>query len=84
MGVASPPLGLGRFAPFHRLVYALPYFSTIRNSIKYLDGSSFALVILFAFGLDGLWRKYLRPAESKGGAPGAGLKATGGAGLGRL
>ena len=80
VGVVSLLLGFGRYAPFYRWMYALPYFSTIRNPIKYLDVFSFALVMLFAFGLDGLWRKYLRPAGAKGGRPGRG-SGTGGTGL---
>ena len=34
-------LAYGRFAPFYRVIYALPYFSTIRNPVKFLH--------LFAF-----------------------------------
>ena len=39
VGVVSLLLGFGRYAPFFRWMYALPYFSTIRNPIKYLDVS---------------------------------------------
>jgi len=65
--VLSLLLAFGRFAPFYQLVYALPYASTIRNPIKFIYVFSFALVVLFAFGVDGLCRRYLSPAVA--GAP---------------
>jgi hypothetical protein len=49
----------GRHAPFYQLLYALPYFSTIRNPTKFLHLFTMAMVILFAFGVDGLWKMYL-------------------------
>lgn len=52
-------LSYGRFAPFYRLVYAVPYFSNIRNPIKYLFVFSWALVTVFAYGIHGLNRRYL-------------------------
>jgi hypothetical protein len=67
-GVASLLLAFGRFAPFYHLVYALPYFSTIRNPTKFLNLFSFALVIVFAYGVDGLVRRYFRPAPGTSAA----------------
>jgi hypothetical protein len=52
----------GRFAPFYRLVYALPYFSSIRNPIKWTHTVHLALLMLFAHGLQGLWRGWLAPS----------------------
>ena len=77
LGVAilSLLLALGRFAPFYRLVYALPYFSTIRNPVKFLYPFSVALVVLFAFGVDGLWRKYMQPAGTSVASHWAGLQS---------
>ncbi len=49
-------LAWGRHAPFYQLFYALPYASTIRNPIKFLHPFSLAVVVLFAFGLEALWR----------------------------
>lgn len=49
----------GRFAPFYKLIYALPYFSTIRNPIKFLHPFHMSLVVLFAYGLQGIWRQYM-------------------------
>jgi hypothetical protein len=59
---ASLLFAYGRFAPFYALLYKLPYFSTIRNPIKFLHVFSWAMVILFAYGIDGLSRLYLEPA----------------------
>jgi hypothetical protein len=57
--VVSLLLAFGRFAPFYQLVYALPYFSTIRNPIKFLFVFSWALVVVFGYGIHGLSRRYL-------------------------
>jgi hypothetical protein len=59
--VVSLLLSFGHYAPFYRLLYALPYFSTIRNPTKFLYLFSFGFTVLFAYGVDGLWRKYLKP-----------------------
>ncbi|PWU07944.1 MAG: hypothetical protein C5B50_30555 [Verrucomicrobia bacterium] len=59
IGVVSLLLAFGRFAPFYRLLYALPYFSTIRNPVKFLHFLSIGLVIIFAFGIEGLWGSYV-------------------------
>jgi hypothetical protein len=53
----SLPLAWGRFAPmFYGALYQLPYFSTIRNPTKFLTFFSWALVILFACGVNALNR----------------------------
>ncbi|MDB6023547.1 MAG: hypothetical protein JWQ04_3404 [Pedosphaera sp.] len=62
--VISFLLGFGRHAPFYRLIYSLPYFSTIRNPVKFFAVVNFALVVLFAYGVDGLWRTYLEPVRA--------------------
>ncbi len=59
MLIVSLLLAFGRFAPFYQLVYALPYFSTIRNPIKFLFVFSWALVVIFGYGIHGLSRRYL-------------------------
>jgi hypothetical protein len=63
----------GRFAPFYQLVYALPYFSTIRNPVKFLHVLSLALAVLFAYGVDGLWRKYVQPTGANPAARRSGI-----------
>ncbi|GDY18842.1 hypothetical protein LBMAG56_01870 [Verrucomicrobiota bacterium] len=49
----------GRHAPFYQLVYALPYFSTIRNPIKFMHLFQMALLILFGYGLQVFWLRYV-------------------------
>ncbi|MCX6928823.1 MAG: hypothetical protein NT154_37265, partial [Verrucomicrobia bacterium] len=60
-GVAfiSVLLCFGRFAPFYQLFYALPYASTIRNPAKFIAVVEWILVILFAYGVNGLSRRCL-------------------------
>jgi hypothetical protein len=58
IALVSLLLAFGRFAPFYHIIYALPYFSTIRNPVKFLHILSMGLVVLFAYGVDGLWRTY--------------------------
>lgn len=53
-------LAFGRFAPFYQFLYALPYFSTIRNPVKFMHLLTFAVVVLFAYGVDGFWRLYFK------------------------
>jgi Bacterial membrane protein YfhO len=59
-------LSWGRFAPvFYKIFYALPYASTIRNPAKFVLTLSWATVILFAYGVHVLSRRYLEvPAGS--------------------
>jgi serine/threonine protein kinase len=49
----------GRFAPFYRLLYAIPGFSSMRNPIRFLDPLVLAVSMMFALGLKGLWKQYL-------------------------
>jgi hypothetical protein len=57
----------GRFASFYAILYHLPYFSTIRNPAKFIIVFSFALVCIFAYGLDALGRTYLDSTAAKAG-----------------
>lgn len=60
------PMAWGRFAPFYAVLYQLPYFSTIRNPAKFIIFFSWALVIVFAYGIHALNRRYLEPTAPKG------------------
>ncbi len=75
VAVVSLLLAFGRFAPFYKLFYALPYVSTIRNPVKFLYLFSFAMVVLFAFGVDGLSRQHMQPATGRFQVPWAGLQS---------
>ncbi len=60
----------GRHGFLYRVLYHLPYFSTMRNPIKFLHPFHIAWVILAAYGLEALWRRYLRgPAMSAPSPP---------------
>ena len=59
IALVSLPFAWGRHAPFFRLLYHLPYFSTIRNPDKFLYIVTLAMIILFAYGIHGLCRRYL-------------------------
>ncbi len=58
-------LSWGRFAPFYQFLYMLPYFSTIRKPAKFLAIFYLAMVIIFAYGIDGLNRRYLQAVTEK-------------------
>jgi len=64
-GLVSLLLAWGRHGVFYHLIYALPYFSTIRNPIKYMHPFHLAVLILFGCGLQGLSRLYLENAAGK-------------------
>jgi hypothetical protein len=53
--VISLLLSFGRHAPFYQLFYALPYASAIRNPDKFMHVLSWTVVILFAYGVHGLY-----------------------------
>ncbi|MCC7373072.1 MAG: hypothetical protein IT581_00340 [Verrucomicrobiales bacterium] len=57
--LASLLFAFGRFAPFYRLIYALPYFNTIRNPVKFLHPFNVGLVVLCGYGLQALWRGWV-------------------------
>lgn len=68
IALVSILLAFGRHAPFYRLPYELlPYFSTIRNPIKFMHLFHLAAIILFGYGLQALWTHYLKrqPAREK-------------------
>jgi hypothetical protein len=76
----SLPLAWGRFAPlskdydslgFYALLYHLPYFSTIRNPAKFILIFSWAIVILFGYGVNALSRRYLEVPATSSSAPAA-------------
>ncbi len=70
--IVSLLFAFGRFAPFYQIIYKLPYFSTIRNPDKFLHIVTFSVIFLFAFGVHGLYRRYLD--ISLVAAPGGRLK----------
>jgi len=62
--VFSVLMSWGRFTPNgypYRFFYDLPYGSAVRNPAKFLIIFTFVTVILFGYGLQGLWKLYLQP-----------------------
>jgi hypothetical protein len=59
VSIGSLLLAYGRFAPFYKFFYLLPYASAIRIPTKFLLVLSLAVVILFAYGIHALSRRYL-------------------------
>ncbi|HEX3800409.1 MAG TPA: hypothetical protein VH413_17075 [Verrucomicrobiae bacterium] len=58
----------GKYAPFYQFFYALPYASAIRNPDKFMHVFTWALLIVFAFGVHGLVELYLKnPVVRAGG-----------------
>ena len=55
----------GRHAFFYSLLHPLPFFSSIRNPIKFMHPASLFLVILFAYGLEGMARAYMDEQKNK-------------------
>jgi len=66
MGVLAVSLLLpfGKYGFLYRFFYALPYVSTIRNPAKFCHVLSFATVVLFAHGVNALWRQYIERAPT--------------------
>jgi hypothetical protein len=62
-------LALGRHGFFYQFVFALPYFSTVRNPIKFMHPFHIALLILFAYGLESMARRYFENVAAKTNAP---------------
>lgn len=54
----------GRWAPFYKLIYPLPFFKTIRNPIKFMHFFHLSLLILFGYGLQLLFRNYIEKATA--------------------
>jgi hypothetical protein len=60
--VVSLLLSFGKFAPFYQFFYALPYANTMRIPGKFGHIFAWATLILFAYGAQGLWRRYVESA----------------------
>ncbi len=53
----------GRFGFVYQLLYKIPWFSTIRNPIKFMNPFHIAWIILAGYGMEVLYRRYLRSSE---------------------
>lgn len=56
----------GKYAPFYKLFYSLPYASTIRNPVKFMHPFHLALLVLFGYGLHALAKQFVKPGAASG------------------
>ena len=56
LGLVSLLLAFGRHAFFYQFIYQLPFFNTMRNTIKFLHPMHFAIIILCGYGVEGVVR----------------------------
>ena len=61
----------GRFSFLYALLYKIPYFSTIRNPVKFLHPFNVSWIILAGFGLEALYRGWLQSRAPAPDAPDA-------------
>ena len=64
-GFISLLCAFGRFAPVYHFVYSLPFFSTIRNPIKFTNPLHISVLIMFGYGLNNLVRAYFTTSEGQ-------------------
>ena len=57
--VISVLFAFGRHAPFYRIIYSMPYFSSIRNPIKFMHAFHLCAMVLFGYGLLDLYRTFI-------------------------
>ena len=65
MAITGLLLSFGRHAPFYQIIYQLPFIHSIRNPIKFMHLTHLALIILFGYGLQGLYSYYLQKDNGK-------------------
>lgn len=66
VAVISLLFAFGKYAPFYKLFYSLPYASTIRNPVKFMHPFHLALIVLCGYGLHALAKQYVKPAAASG------------------
>lgn len=59
VGVVSMLIAFGRHAPFYTVLYAFPFSSLIRGPLKFMHIFHLALLIIFAYGLNDLFRRFM-------------------------
>ena len=66
VGAVALLLAFGRYAPFYRLFYAIPYMSYLRAPVKFMRLVEFAVAILAGSGLAALMADNCKPNLRKG------------------
>ena len=67
MGVLMYLCALGCFTPFYKLVYALPFGSTLRAPVKFVHLLELCVAVLAGFGLEAAWRGFKREGSASFG-----------------
>lgn len=75
MAFVSLLLAFGRHAPFYQLIFPLPFFSSIRNPIKFLHPFHLTLLVLFGYGLHDLCQRFSAKASAGNAGLQGGIKA---------
>ena len=57
---------LGCFTPFYKLIYALPFGSTLRAPVKFVHLLELCVAVLAGFGFEAAWRGFKREGASFG------------------
>jgi hypothetical protein len=58
----------GRYAPVYQFIYRLPFLGNIRSPIKFLHPLNICLIILSGYGLEALYRGYMRNTIKRAGS----------------
>jgi hypothetical protein len=58
----------GRYAPLYQFIYHLPFLGNIRSPIKFLHPLNICLIILSGYGLEALYRRYMRVTVARAGS----------------
>lgn len=64
VALVSLLFAFGKYAPFYKLFYSLPYASTIRNPVKFMHPFHLAILVLFGYGLHAFAKQYLKPTAT--------------------
>jgi len=63
LGLISLLLAFGRHAIFYDFIDQLPFFNTMRNTIKFLHPMHFAIIVLCGYGVEGVIRLARKKSE---------------------
>ncbi|MFN7141647.1 MAG: hypothetical protein ACK4UN_20175, partial [Limisphaerales bacterium] len=65
MAVLSLLFAFGRHALFYEIIYAIPGVSAVRNPMKFMHPFHLCMILLFAYGLQSLFRRYVEGSANQ-------------------
>ncbi len=68
LGLICLLFAFGKNAPFYKLIYPLPFFSSMRNPMKFMHLFHLCLLVLFGIGLQAIYDLYLKSGTRKASA----------------